>query len=294
VRQQVDLGLAELIPETGRRGWTLLVDGTPQSYVDLDDPRYLEFEYVRHLAAVVDTLRPAGQPLRVLHLGGGGLTLPRYVAATRPGSAQRVVEPDVSLTQLVRRVLPLPRGTGVRVTAADAREVVANSPPARFDLVITDAFVGGRVPAHLGTVEFAREVARVLRTGGLYGLNLVDGPTLRYTRRQVATLCAAFAQVCLIAEPGVLRHRRYGNVVLVAAAQPGTIPVDAVRRAANRDAFPARLLDGEDLADLVGRCRPITDAVATDSPDPPRALLLRRGKGAARTDGRSDGRDGDR
>src|ERR1700733_10622083 len=98
----------ELLGDLDRPGaWMLLVDGTPQSHVDLDDPRHLEFEYMRRLGHVTDLAAPAGQPLRVLHLGGGGLTLARYVAATRPGSSQLAVEADGALVGLVRRLLPL-------------------------------------------------------------------------------------------------------------------------------------------------------------------------------------------
>ena len=87
VQQDVDSGVAELVADIDRpRAWTLLVDGTPQSHVDLDDPQHLEFEYMRRLGHLVDLAAPAGEPLRVLHLGGGALTLPRYLARARPGS----------------------------------------------------------------------------------------------------------------------------------------------------------------------------------------------------------------
>ena len=99
---------AELTADSGRpRAWTLLAGGYPQSHVDLDDPRHLEFEYVRRLGHLIDLAAPAGQPLRVLHLGAGGLTLARYVAATRPGSPQIAVDADAGLVDLVRRRLPL-------------------------------------------------------------------------------------------------------------------------------------------------------------------------------------------
>ncbi|MYW28536.1 spermidine synthase-like protein, partial [Streptomyces sp. SID2119] len=87
VIRDVDCGTARLLPDVDRdRAWLLTVDEAPQSYVDLDDPTYLEFEYVRRLAHVLDCAAPEDAPLDVLHLGGGALTLPRYVAATRPGS----------------------------------------------------------------------------------------------------------------------------------------------------------------------------------------------------------------
>lgn len=108
IRQEVDSGVAELAGDPGRPGaWTLLVDGTPQSHVDTDDPRHLEFEYMRRLGHLVDLAAPPAEPLRVLHLGAGGLTLARYVAATRPGSCQLAVEADAALVELVRRRLPL-------------------------------------------------------------------------------------------------------------------------------------------------------------------------------------------
>src|SRR5918912_1486840 len=119
-------GTAELLGDADREGsWVLLVDGTPQSHVDLDDPAHLEFEYVRRMGHVLDLAGEEGRPLDVVHLGGGALTLPRYVAVTRPGSRQRVVEIDERLTDLVRTHLPLPRGARIRVRADDARAGLA-------------------------------------------------------------------------------------------------------------------------------------------------------------------------
>jgi spermidine synthase len=271
VTERTEFGEVQLVPDGGRpRAWTLLVDGTPQSYVDLDEPRYLEFEYVRWLASIVDTVMAARGPVRVLHLGGGGLTLPRYIAATHPGAAQRVVERDGALVGLVRRLLPLPVGADLRVRVADAREVVEAGRPRWYDLVVADAFAGGQVPAALTTTEFAAAVARVLRPAGWYALNLVDGPPLRFAKSEVATLREVFQDVCLITEPGVLRRRRYGNLVLVAGA---ALPVGTLAKAVARDVFPAHLVHGGDLDRFVAGARPVTDAHATDSPRARRGLL---------------------
>jgi spermidine synthase len=238
--------------------------------VDLDDPGYLEFEYMRWLASIVDTAIGTPIKVRVLHLGGGGLTLPRYIAAKHPHAAQRVVEQDAALVTLIRRLLPLPVGTDLRLRVADAREVVEAGRPRWYDLVVTDAFTGGQVPAPLTTTEFAAAVARVLRPAGWYALNLVDGPPLRFAKSEVATLREVFDEVCLIAEPGVLRRRRYGNFVLVAGAG---LPLGALAAAVARDVFPARLVHGADLDRFVAGTRPLTDADATDSPRPRRPLL---------------------
>ncbi|MFF7588414.1 spermidine synthase [Kitasatospora purpeofusca] len=285
VLRETDLGRAKLLPDVDHDGgWLLTLDDTPQSYVDLGDPTHLEFEYTRRLGHLVDALGGSdgsdrsdgsdgsdGGPVDALHLGGGALTLPRYLAATRPGSRQRVVEVDGPLLDLVEQHLPW-RGPGVDITAevGDAREALttlARTAPGSLDLVVADVFHGSRTPRHLTSVEFLRLAAAVLRPGGLYAANLADGAPLAFARAQTATLRAVFPQTCLIAEPPVLRGRRYGNILLVGSAGP--LPVaDLVRRLAG-DIFPARLTDGADLAAFAGRTAPVTDATATDSPPPP-------------------------
>jgi spermidine synthase len=267
-------GTAELLADADRDGsWMLLVNGTPQSHVDLDDPAHLEFEYVRRIGHVLDLSAEPGAPLDVVHLGGGALTLPRYVAVTRPGSRQRVVEIDQPLTDLVREYLPLPRGARVRVRAADARAGLAAHPAASADVVIADVFAGARTPAHLTSVEFASEARRVLRPGGVYAGNVADGPPLRFARAQVATLRAVFRHVCLLAEPGTLRGRRFGN--LVAVASDAELPLVGLTRCCARDPMPARVVDGADLDRFAGKARPVLDTDAVDSPEPPPGVFSR-------------------
>jgi spermidine synthase len=284
-RRPVDSGLAELLLDADRPGaWMLLVDDVPQSHVDLDDPGYLDFDYMRRLGHLADLAAPPGQPLRVLHLGGGGLTLARYVAATRPGSSQLAVESDAALVALVRRWLPLNQparrdggrtGAGrVRIRVGDARAVLEQLPAASFDVVVADLFAGARTPAHLTSVEFTAAAARVLTPAGCYAVNVADGPPLGYARAQVATAGSVFAQVCLIADPGVLRGRRFGNLVLAAAQ--GELPLAGLARRAAGDPFPGRLVHGADLDRFAAGAKPVTDANAQPSPVPPPDVFATR------------------
>jgi spermidine synthase len=270
----VDGGTAELLADADRDGsWILLVDGTPQSHVDLDDPTHLEFEYVRRIGHVLDLAGEPGRPLDVVHLGGGALTLPRYVAVTRPGSRQRVVEIDQPLTDLVRRHLPLPREARIRVRRADAREALEALPEHSAAVVVSDVFAGARTPAHLTTVEYAAAVRRVLRRGGVLTANVADGPPLRFARAQAATLRAVFRHACLIAEPGTFRGRRFGNLVAVASDAP--LPLADLSRRCAADPMPARLLAGVELDRFAEGTHPIHDAEAVASPEPPEGVFSR-------------------
>ncbi|MEU8523439.1 fused MFS/spermidine synthase [Streptomyces sp. NBC_01216] len=268
VVRDVDGGTARLMPDVDReRAWLLTVDDAPQSYVDLDEPTHLEFEYARRLAHVLDAVAGEGAPLDVLHLGGGALTLPRYVAATRPGSRQDVVEADRALLALVSEKLPLPDAAGVTVHGADARAWLESAPAASVDVLIADVFGGSRVPAHLTSTEYARAARRVLRPGGTYAANLADGSPFAFLRSQLATFAGVFPELALIAEPAVLRGRRFGNTVLVASDRE--IDTARLARRAAADAFPARVEYGAGLARLVGGARPVADAEAVASPVPP-------------------------
>ncbi|APU12890.1 Methyltransferase domain [Actinoalloteichus sp. GBA129-24] len=267
-------GEAVLRPDSDRRdAWTLLVDGTPQSHVDLAEPSYLLFEYVRRLGHVVDLVGQPGAALDVVHLGGGALTLPRYVAATRPGSRQRVVEYDEALTEFVRTELPWDKRARIRVSGADAREWLSRQRPDSVDLLIVDVFAGARTPAHLTSAEFVTAAAGLLRPGGVYAVNVADGPPLSFARRQAATLRSVFPETLLMAEPGLLRGRRFSNLVLVGSAAP--LPVAELTRRTAGDPTAARLLEGAAFAEFIGTATPVGDADATASPLPPSGVFGR-------------------
>lgn len=264
ITRDVGCGVAELEPDPDRPGgWTLRLNGIAQSYVDLTDPRFLEFPYVRCLAHLVDVVAPAGEPLRTLHLGGGALTLPRYVAATRPGSDQRVVEVDAGLIELVLDRLPLDPSWRLEVRRGDAREALAEVGAATVDLIVSDVFDGPRVPAHLTSVEYLALAAAALRPTGVLVVNTGDGGALTFVRAQVATMRAVFPQVCALAGPSVWDGQRFGNVILIASHRRLPVAELADRLVAGR------IEQGESLVRFAGDARPVTDETATRSPAPP-------------------------
>jgi spermidine synthase len=265
--QRDDGAGAELLADADRpRAWMLLAGGVPQSYVDLDDPRHLELEYMRRLGHVLDLAAPAGAPLRVLHLGGGALTLARYVAATRPGSQQLAAESDAAVARLVAERLPAGPG-GISVRVADARQVLEQAGAGSFDVVVADAFTGAVTPARLTSAEFTAAALRALAPGGLFAVNISDGPPLAHARGRVAAIRSVFSHACVIAEPAVLDGRQFGN--LVAAAARRELPAAELARRAAADPVPAQLLSGSALDRFTGGAAPVTDARPVPPAVPP-------------------------
>ncbi len=243
-------------------GVTVLVNGVPSSYLDLADPTRLVFEYMQQMAAVVERVPEPGGPLDVVHLGAAGCALARAIDAARPGSAQLAIELDVTLTELVRRWFDLPRSPALRIRAGDAREQLSTLADSSADVVVRDVFAGDTTPGHVRTRTMVAQVVRVLRPGGLYLVNCADRPPLTGARAEVATLREAFADVAVVAEPGLLRGRGYGNVVLAATDSPDLLGSAALARAIRSLPAPARLLHGAEVDAFAGDAAPLTDPPA--------------------------------
>ena len=255
----VDIAVAEILRDTGRRNaYTLLLDGVESSHVDLDDPRYLVFEYVRWLGDVIDCLAVSGEPLDTMHLGGGAATLARYVAATRPMSKQIVFEVDAALVALVRAKLPLPKTRRLRVRVGDARAGMATLQASSVDVVVRDAFRDAQVPPHLATIEFASLVKEKLRSEGVYLLNVADGAPFFKLGADLATLAEVFGQLVVISEPSVFRGRRHGNLVVAASDAP--LPIEAIARRVAGGVVQGRVRDHGEARAMARRSRPLRDA----------------------------------
>lgn len=253
-------------------GWQLVVDGTPQSHVDPERPQLLVYEYVQQIGHVIDALEPG--PITAVHLGAGALTLPRYVDATRPGSRQQVIELEPALVELVREVAPLPRGASVRLRYGDAREQLARLPKGLVgaaDLVVVDVFSGSQTPAHVTTVEFHALVRELLAPAGVVAVNIADDRQLAFAKRQLAALLEVHAEAAALADPGMLKGRRFGNVVAIAGA---ALPdLESIGRALRRDPLPGKVVAGDELRRFLGGALPARDADATPSPAPSRGIF---------------------
>jgi hypothetical protein len=266
---------ASIEPDPYQDGAFILeVDGTPQSHVFIDDPGELFFEYIRRIGHVLDQVSEPGQPITAVHLGGGALTLPRYIEATRPGSRQQVIELEQDLIDFVREHMPLQRNANIRIRYGDAREVMGKLPTGlhgNVDVVIVDVFSGARTPAHVTSVEFYTEAAKLLSPLGVLIVNVADGPGLAFARGQAATLQAVLPNVIALAETQVLKGRRFGNVVLVGSGDESIghwLP-----RLLAGGPHPAKAVEGAEMKQFIANAPIVLDTTAIPSPTPNKTLF---------------------
>ncbi|MFF7255999.1 fused MFS/spermidine synthase [Streptomyces microflavus] len=243
-------------------GRTLVLDGLRHSYVDVEDPTYLRFGYVRAIAAVVDTTFPAGEPLAAHHIGGGGLTFPRYLAAARPGTRSLVSEIDGGVVRIDREQLGLGASTGIDVRVEDGRLGLKRLEADSRDLVVGDAFGGVSVPWHLTTSEALRDVHRALKDDGLYAANLIDHGRLAFARAEVATLARVFEHVAVMGAPVDIGLDPAatpvgGNLVVLASDRPFDAP--AIQKALDTRETGWRIATGDTVTAWTGDAPVLTD-----------------------------------
>ena len=259
-----------MVPDENVPGaFVVCKDGADQSWIDPHDPTHLEFEYTQRVAWLIDDWATsyglaANDRLRVIHIGGGGMALARWLAATRPTSAQIVLEPDTAITEAVRAAAPLPRQSGIKVRPIEGRAGVTAMPNNYADVIILDAFDQAAVPASLVTVEFMADIRRVLQPIGLLVFNMIDAHPHAWARRAVASVSHTFASTCLIVESTALKSPRITN--LVVGASPVTLPLHALTRRAAGAVFPCTMMADDDLRRWLAGARPFTDADTQSSP----------------------------
>lgn len=249
------MGMVELRRDND--GVMVLIDGIESSHLDLDDPTHLVFEYMQQMITVLELTHGERERLSAVHLGGAGCALPRAIDALWRQPRQLAVELDAELAAGVRQWFDLPRAPRLRIRVGEARSELTTMATGSTDVLVRDAFQGRVVPPHLTTTEFTDQVQRVLRADGLYLANLADSPPLPSARREAATVSSVFEHVVVIAEPGVLKGRRYGNILLAASQSP--VHRVGLARALRTLPAPAAVIPEDSLTDFIAGAIPLAD-----------------------------------
>lgn len=269
----ISTGTAELIEDDYTPGgWVLEINGMESSYIVLDDPRALDFEYMRWLVAVLEPHVEAHldpEKLRITHLGGGACSMARYLADVYPQSRNTVVELDAKLADYVREWFDLPKAPTLKIRVGEARAVTETFTPASRDIIIRDVFAGYITPHPLTTLEFTQMVDRSLDAQGLYIINCGDTPDLAGARAEAAAIASVFEYTCAVADPAMLKGRRRGNIILAGSHAPlpleGEVAAAAIAKRLLGGGVPAQYKDDAWVRSFCAGAKPRRDTV--EGPD---------------------------
>jgi spermidine synthase len=154
---------------------SLVLDHLIHSYTDLNDPFYIEYEYIRIYEEMVRWQAKKRGSFRTLFLGGGGYTFPRFIEAKYPKAEIHVVEIDPEITRVAQKHLGLSEKTRIRSFNEDGRWFVMNcKEKGSYDFIFGDAFNDLSIPYHLTTKEFAVQMRGLLKPDGVLLANVID------------------------------------------------------------------------------------------------------------------------
>jgi spermidine synthase len=176
--RESDYYTIKLSKTVSRKDWrvplhALTLDHLIHSYVNLQDPLHIEYDYEKIYAEVLKWLYAPNAPLRTLSIGGGGYTFPHYMEIAYPNAHVEVVEIDPAVTDVAYRYLGLPRTTRIKTSNMDGRWFVMNCKD-KYDVIFTDAFNDLSIPYHLTTREFVGQLKGILGPRGMLMSNIID------------------------------------------------------------------------------------------------------------------------
>lgn len=229
-------------PDAREGGRSLWIDRLRHAHVDLDDPLFLDIRYMRLFGDAVEAT-PEGEPLRVLHVGGGGFVLPRFINEVRPGSENVVLELDEDLVRIAEESLGLSSDDNLDIRTGDARLHFADLESGSFDLIVGDAYGGSSVPWHLTTTEVMAEFDRLLDDDGLYIMNVIDGDESRFARSQLATVSEHFDELAVIEPQDGIPSFAVNQILLASHVPLPELDIDPA---------DGRLFDGDAIDTYIG------------------------------------------
>jgi spermidine synthase len=220
----------------------LVLDHLVHSYVSMDNPKRLVYDYEKMYAEATAYKASQNDRLSALMIGGGGYTFPRYMESVYPNSLVHVVEIDPEVTQNAYERLGLDRAAEITTFNEDARTFMARPPTMKYDLVLGDAFNHFSVPYHLTTKEFNDRVHAWLASDGLYIVNIIDGPYGEFIRAYVATMRLTFKNVYLAMGSRGWRETARTTFVVIGTDTP--LDLEALKNydAGDSDGLLSRLL----------------------------------------------------
>ena len=202
---------------------SLVLDHLVHSYTDLNDPFYLEYEYIQIYEEVVRWQSKKRKSFKTLFIGGGGYTFPRFIEAKYPKATIEVVEIDPEVSKVVHQYLGISENTKIRSYNEDGRWFVMNKKEkGTYDFIFGDAFNDLSIPYHLTTKEFALQLKALLKPDGLLLANVIDSfKAGQFMPSYIRTLEEVFGKgnVHLITLTSDFDHMGISTYVVVASTQ---------------------------------------------------------------------------
>lgn len=212
----------------------LNVNGTFQSvsYIEPDLRFELCVHYHRMMAKIIQQMSARGH---VVVMGGGGFSLPKYLATHVKGATVDAIEIDPKIVLLAREHFFLDEAltaasSELHVIENDAWKALQNADASSIDVLVNEVFAGRKSLGPLGTTAGAQTIKEKLAFGGVYLADVrcpLEGRGSALLPQVVDVFAREFAHVAYVPEwPDTPKIP--GNNLLIATDADIALPEGAI------------------------------------------------------------------
>jgi len=215
-----------LVTEDDRGMRTLLFEkgGVRQSVVKVGDPDHIELPYARTMPVGLALVK---KPQRVLIVGLGGGTIPRFLHKHYPQTTIDVVEIDPEVVHVAKKFFSFREDSTMHAYVDDGRRFIERCREP-YDVIFLDAFGSEEIPYDLATREFLQAVRRALTPQGVAVGNVWSRSSNPLYDSMVRTYQEVFEELY------ILDVRGAGNKILIAVPRQEQISKDDLARRAGK------------------------------------------------------------
>ncbi len=164
-----------------------------QSAVSTTDPGALQLDYTR---AMMAGFLFAPKAEKILHIGLGGGSLPRFIHQHLPNACQTVVELSEEVIEVAYRYFFLPVSPRLEVFQGEGEAFLGESGE-KFELIFLDEYLADGVPGNLNALPFLKQASSHLTGQGWLIDNVwgSDHKNLELVRRNLRSVFPGLCSV---------------------------------------------------------------------------------------------------
>lgn len=192
----------------------LMFNETQQTVMQKSAPAKHIWPYTRLMDYSVEKYKPDASKILLIGLGGG--TIPKYSLANRNNVAFDAVDIDPEVIRVAEDYFNLPADSRLNKIAADGRMFLKGKEK-QYDVIMVDAYNRLGIPFHLTTKEFFETIAQALKPGGIVIFNVVssiEGEYSPFFKSMLYTITQVFPNYRLF-ESETTNPNKIDNLILV-------------------------------------------------------------------------------
>ena len=185
--------------ENGLRHLVFLPRKGSQSVYDTKAPDRITSKYIDYSLLAFPAL--TSKPENILFIGMGGGIMPMIVRRGFPDVNIDIVEIDREIPKIAEKYFGFKPDSRINIVIEDGR-VYVNRCKKKYDVIFIDVYNADNIPFQFTTLEFYKQIKRILRKGGTCAVNVANMGKESFIKAELKTIMTVFNSTDIFVSPG--------------------------------------------------------------------------------------------